>query len=60
MKEWTEAPEEVKIFERENKCSKMVTDYFPDNRKVWSFYAGERDKEPMKVVESFFDMKFFE
>lgn len=56
---WTEAPEAVKEFERNNEATKMITEYFPDNRKRWSFYKNEKDKEPVAVFESFFDMSFF-
>lgn len=56
---WTEAPEEVTQFEKENTTEKMVTDYFPDNRKQWSFFAKEKDKVPVAVFTSFFDMRFF-
>ena len=56
---WTEAPIGVKAFERENKTAKMITEYFPDNRKKWSFYVNEKDKEPIAVFESYFDMEFF-
>ena len=57
---WTEAPEEVNCFMRNKKTDKMITEYFSDNRKKWSFYVDEKDKEPIAVFESYFDMSFFD
>ena len=59
MNIFTEAPEEVKLFELKNKVTKLVTEYLPDNTKRWSFYESEKDKEPVFVFESYFDMNFF-
>ncbi len=59
MKIFTEVPEEVKLFALKNKAIKLVTEYLPDNTKKWSFYETEKDKEPIFVSESYFDMNFF-
>lgn len=57
--QWTETIDEVKKFERENKSVKMITEYFKDNRKKFSFFSNEKDKEPVAIFEQYFDMNFF-
>lgn len=56
---WTETIDEVKKFEKKNKSVKMITEYFEDNRKKFSFFCNEKDKEPVAIFEQYFDMNFF-
>lgn len=59
MKKWTEASDEIIEFMSNNHCERMVTEYFSNNIKKWTFYTKEKDKEPVAVFESFFDMSYF-
>jgi hypothetical protein len=56
---WTDASNEVKDFVRQNEVGKIETEYIDGNIKRWHFYANQKDKQPIKIIEQFFDMNFF-
>lgn len=60
--QWTDASDEVIKFIQDNNeiIGKVITDYNEkENRKIWSFFGSEKDKQPIAVFEQFFDINFF-
>ncbi len=56
---WTDMSDEIKEFDKSNQYEKLETEYLDNNLKRWSFFKDKKDKEPIAVFESYFNMDYF-